>query len=338
MNDIALTSEIAAALAQIDSTLNAQAPFLSGQISEWIRQVSPNRDPFALFTHQRMFPLLQLPVWLADTLPVPPDEDFHRALIQSSINGYFYIRLIDDVVDGDQNRSLELSCLPAAGFFSSRFQFFYQRHFPPDHAFWSKFHELWLASCESAACDASLRTVSREDFERVSSRKYSAAGIPVAAVCHHYNCPELLAPWLQFTHDLARWSQMLDDTLDWHADRRDGRATYFLSEAERRKRDGESLERWIAREGHDWAFSLLEQWMRDLRAEAGRLGSAGLDAYLGRRQGWLQQQEASLRKGYRALLQLARILETTPALSASEDSGISEIAERAQKQICVERC
>jgi len=155
MDSIALTSEIAAAFARIESTLSGQAPFLSAQVSEWIRQVSPHRDPSALFTHPRMFPVLQLPLWLADTLPVRQDADFHRSLIHSSISGYFYIRLIDDVVDGDQNRPLELSCLPAAGFFSSQFQFFYQRHFAPDHAFWHKFHELWLASCESAACDAS---------------------------------------------------------------------------------------------------------------------------------------------------------------------------------------
>jgi hypothetical protein len=335
MDNLALASDAAAAIDQISSSLSGQAPFLQRQIAEWICQVSPDRDPSALFTQQRMFPLLQLPLWLADTLPIRQDADFHRSLTHSSVNGYFYIRLIDDVVDGDQNRELELICLPAAGFFSSRFQLFYQQHFPPERAFWRTFHELWLASCESAACDASLPTVTWQDFERVSSRKYSAAGIPVAAVCYHYEHPELLAPWLAFTHDLARWSQMLDDTLDWHADRRDCRATYFLSEAERQKSSAESLERWIAREGHDWAFGLLGQWMNNLRADAVKLGSPDLDAYLAHRQAWLQQQEASLRKGYRALSQLARILETAQPISASEVTDISEGGERAQKQVCV---
>jgi hypothetical protein len=335
MDNLALASDTAAAIDQISSSLSGQAPFLQRQIAEWICQVSPDRDPTALFTQQRMFPLLQLPLWLADTLPVRPDTDFRRALTHSSINGYFYIRLIDDVVDGDQNRELELTCLPAAGFFSSRFQFFYQLHFPPQHAFWRSFHELWLASCESAAADASLQTVTWQDFERTSSRKYSAACIPVAAACYHYEHPESLAPWLAFTHELARWSQMLDDTLDWHADRRDGRATYFLSEAERQKSSGESLERWIEREGHDWAFGLLGQWMDSLRADAVKLGSFDLDEYLAGRQAWLQRQEESLRKGYRALSQLARILEKAPLLSASEVTDISEGGERAQKQVCV---
>src|SRR5713101_4531060 len=304
-----LNSRVSAAIERICSTLQTHAPFLSREVSRWIRQISPNGDPQAHFSHLRMFPLLQLPEWLVETLPVEPDCAFQKSLIYSSVNGYYYIRLTDDVMDGDRDRKLELSILPTAGFFCSQFQFFYQVHFPPQHAFWPNFHELWIASCESAAHDASLSTVSWSDFERVASRKYSAACIPVAAVCHYYDHPELLAPWLEFTQSLARWSQMLDDMLDWHSDRRDQRATYFLSEGERRKRDGESLDQWVAREGCTWGFDILDQWMGGMRTGAAELSSTGLQAYLGQREIWLQGQKTVMLNGFATVSRLADILE-----------------------------
>ena len=317
MDNANLTARVATAIGHIGSALQSQAPFLSREVLHWMREISPHGDPAAHLTHLRMFPILQLPKWLLETLPIKPDLEFQQSLIHSSVNGYYYIRLIDDVMDGDRSRNLALSILPAAGFFCSQFQFFYQAHFPPQHDFWRVFHELWTASCESAAHDASLRSVSWTDFERVASRKYSAAGIPVAAACYHQGHPDLIEPWLQFSNDFARWSQMLDDTLDWDSDRRDRRATYFLSEGERRKRAGESLDQWVAREGCAWAFHLLEQWMCNLRLRAGELGSSGLQAYLGQREAALRQQKSVMLKGFATISQLAAILEHVPLLSES---------------------
>ena len=326
MDNANLTARVAAAIERVCSTLQGQAPFLSCEVSRWIREISPNGDPCAHFTHLRMFPLLQLPEWLLETLPVKPDVEFQESLIDSSVSGYYYIRLTDDVMDGDRDRYLELSILPAAGFFCSQFQFYYQAYFPQQHEFWHMFYELWIASCESAARDGSFSTVSWSDFEQVASRKYSAAGVPVAAVCYHYDRPDLIGPWLGFTNDFARWSQMMDDLLDWHQDRRDGRATYFLSEGERRKRGGESLEQWVAREGHSWAFDLLEQWMRTLNARAAELGSTGLQEYLGRREDWLRQQKSTMLKGFAAISRLADVLKQAPlpdseAIEEQEVSG-----------------
>jgi len=277
-----------------------------------------------------MFPILQLPEWLVDTLSVKPDLEFQQSLIHSSVNGYFYVRLIDDVMDGDRNPRLQRSILPVAGFFCAQFQSCYQHYFPSQHSFWRKFQELWIASCESAAHDASLHTISWSDFERIASRKYSAAGIPVAAVCYYYDHPELIAPWLEFTYKLARWSQMLDDMLDWHADRRHQRATYFLSEGERQKPAGESPDQWVVQEGYAWGFELLERWMHDLRSRANELGSPDLQAYLERREAWLLQQKSIMKKGFAALSQLATILDEASLLPessvAKEADDCAEIA------------
>ncbi len=321
MDNANLALRISAAIEQACSTLQIQAPFLSREVSHWIRQISPDGDPCAHFTHVRMFPILRLPEWLVDTLAGKPDPEFEQALMHSSVNGYYYIRLTDDVMDGDRDHKLEVSILPVAGFFCSQFQSFYQIHFPPKHAFWQSFRELWIASCENAAHDSSLRTVSWSDFERVSSRKYSAAGIPVTAACYYYDRPELIAPWLEFTHALARWSQMVDDVLDWHSDRRDQRATYFLSEGERRKRAGESVDQWVVREGCAWGFEILEQWMGGMRTGAAELGSTGLQAYLGQREIWLQGQKTVMLNGYAAVSRLADILEWAAWRS---ESGLPE--------------
>jgi hypothetical protein len=315
MENTNLNARITAAIERVRSTLQGQAPFLSREVGRWMREISPDGDPSAHFTHLRMFPILQMPEWLVETLPIKPDLEFQQSLFNSSVNGYYYIRLIDDVMDGDRRRSLELSILPAAGFFCSQFQSFYQAHFPQQHEFWRMFLELWTASCESAAHDSSLRSVDWSEFEKVSSRKYSAAGIPVAAACYYYNCTELMTPWLEFTNDLARWSQMLDDLLDWYGDRHDQRATYFLSEGERRKRAGESVDQWVAREGCMWGFCLLEQWMSALHSRARELGSTSLKAYLGQREVWLLQQKSEMLKGFAAISQLASILEQVSLLS-----------------------
>ena len=308
MDNPNLSARVAAAIDRMVSTLQLQAPFLGREVVRWIEAISPDRDPGGHLTHLRMFPVLQLPEWIVQTLSIPPDAPFQQSLMDSSVNGYYYIRLIDDVTDGDRRRDLALGILPAAGYFCSQFQLPYQECFPPHHKFWSVFTHLWAASCESAAHDAQLSSVSWPDFERISSRKYSAAGIPSAAACFHYGRPDLIDAWLQFTDDLARWSQMLDDTIDWHSDRSGGRATYFISEGERRKRAGESLDQWVAREGFVWAFSLLEKWLENLHRQAACLGSRGLQTYLAEREVWFRQQKSTLLQGFAEISRLAAIL------------------------------
>ncbi len=321
MNNLDLTSRISSAIEQLSANLQRQAPFLSREVSCWIQEISPDGDASAHFTHVRMFPTLRFPEWIAESLAGKPDPEFQQGILHSSIHGYYYIRLIDDVMDGDRNHALEVKILSAAGWFCSQFQMFYQDYFPPEHEFWRCFRERWIAGAESAAHDASLRSVGWSEFERVASRKFSAAGIPVAAACHYYGQPKPIASWLEVVDELGRWSQMVDDLLDWHFDRRDQRATYFLCEGERRKRQGESLESWIAREGCAWAFELLEQWMRAMQSKAAELGSQGMQVYLYQKEAWLQSQKTVMLAGFAAISGLADILEGAPWETAS---GMSE--------------
>jgi hypothetical protein len=314
MSDCSLAPEIDAVVDRIGAELGASSPTVANQVLRWFGRISPGGEPAAHFLNVRMFPILRLPGYVVQPLAVTSDEAFHRSLISSTVHGYYYIRLIDDLVDEDRDLDLERKILPVAGYFLSEFQLGYQKYFPAEHEFWQVFRRLWTASAASTAEDAMQRSVGFAEFERVSSRKFSAAGIPVAATCHHYGRADLVPAWLELVDGLGRWSQMVDDILDWHRDRSVGGATYFLTEGERQRRGEESLEEWILREGCDWGFALLNEWMHRLQQSAAQLGSPGLMEYLAARKAWAAEQHSVLRNGLAELARLAGILgRATPA-------------------------
>ena len=321
MSDCSLASQIDAVVERIGADLGASSPSLANQVLRWIRSISPGGEPAAHFLDVRMFPILELPDFVLESLSAAPDERFHRSLISSTVHGYYSIRLIDGIVDGDRNFDLERKILPVAGYFLSEFQLGYQEHFSAEHEFWQVFRRLWTASAASTAEDAMQRAIGFSEFERVSSRKFSAAGIPVAATCHHYGRADLLPAWLELVDGLGRWSQMLDDILDWHQDKSVDGATYFLSEGERQRRREESLEEWILREGCDWGFDLLNEWMKRMQESSVRLGSPGLMKYLAGRKAWAAEQHLALRKGLAELARLAGILGQATRASTSLSTG-----------------
>ncbi len=316
-----LASQIDAVVDRIGADLAVSSPFLADQVLRWIRCISPGGEPAAHFLNVRMFPILQLPDFVLEPLAVAPDERLHQSLISSTVHGYYYIRLIDGIVDGDRDFELERKILPVAGYFLSEFQLGYQKHFSADHEFWQVFRRIWTASTTSTAEDAMQRSVGFAEFQRVSSRKFSAAGIPVAAACHHYGRADLVPAWLALVDGLGRWSQMVDDILDWHQDRSVDRATYFLTEGERQRRREESLEEWILREGCDWGFNLLNEWMNRLQESAAQLGSPGLLDYLAWRSSWAAEQHSVLRNGLAELARLADILGQATRATASCGAG-----------------
>ena len=316
-----LALQIDAVVDRIGVDLGASSPAFADQVMRWIRRISPGGEPAAHFLNVRMFPILQLPDFVLESLAVAPDEGFHQSLISSTVHGYYYIRLIDDIVDGDRDLELERRILPVASYFLSEFQLGYQKYFSAEHEFWQVFRRIWTASAAATAEDAVQIAVDFSEFERVSSRKFSAAGIPVAATCHHYGRADLLPAWLELVDGLGRWSQMVDDILDWHQDRSLGRATYFLTEGERQRRQEESLEEWILREGCDWGFDLLNEWMDRLQESAALLGSPALMKYLAGRKAWAAEQHSALSNGLAELARLAVILGQATRTNTSSCAG-----------------
>jgi hypothetical protein len=296
--------------------LAAGAPTLAGHVETWMRSLSRGAGgrvggcgggtaPAAYFTHPNAFPMLLLPWWLEEVIGHSPDRAFQGDVVYSTLNGYYFVRMIDDLMDREPHPGSQV--LPALIFFHTEFQRAYPRWFPADHPFWDSFTEASLSAAETASKDAGLTEIDRVQFLATSARKIAGARIPIAAVCHRYGRPDLLGPWLAVVDLLGRWHQMLNDIQGWNRDLDHGRHTYFLSEGTRRKGQA-SISEWVVADGLAWGFGELDAWMRELLDAAQQLDCPPLMAYLeGRRDDIVTLQER-LMPGLAALRDLAAAL------------------------------
>ncbi|GGG93237.1 class 1 isoprenoid biosynthesis enzyme [Silvibacterium dinghuense] len=227
--------------------------------------------------------------------------------MRASIEGYFFIRMLDDVMDG---HSVPAASLPAMHLFSLRFHSAYHSLFPADSPFWAVFADALVCTAEAESADTLLTSIEEEQFLAISARKSAAALIPVAAVCYRYGRVDALPAWRALLDAFAPWHQMHDDLLDWSEDLASGRCTWLLSEAERRKAHGETVAVWIGRTGLRWAADRMAEWMDRLHCIAGELGSPEVMAYLERRDGLFRRQ-------IEARIQLAVLCEPMLAIAHS---------------------
>ena len=282
MYDPKLTQLIETAIAQSNAEMERDGPFMASQVILWQRQLSVTGHSVDAFKHPESFPILLLPWWLEKTIHSAPDPAFQLDLIRSSINGYYYIRLIDNLMDG--HATVELKLLPALGFYYTQFQTAYYPHFPHDHIFWDFLTTVSFRSADVTMQDASLTNIDRAQFKEISAKKTSGVKIPLAAVCYKYDQPNLIAPWSDFADVFGRWNQMRNDLFDWLKDSKHKTPTYFLSEADRQRFPTESVLRWVMREGFDWAVECIQSWMAEAKQVARELNSPDLVAYLDHRE------------------------------------------------------
>src|SRR5262249_3579153 len=146
--------------------------------------------------------------WLEEKLSHEANPPLQPELIYSSINIYCYIRLIDNVMEGDVGTDLNL--LPVLGVFHAEFERGYRVLFSPGHSFWELFTSLWFHSAEVTMLDAGLAEFDLTQFLETAAQKTCAAKIPVAAVAYKYGRADLLRPWLRFMDRFSCWSQMLN--------------------------------------------------------------------------------------------------------------------------------
>ena len=281
MHDLCLGGPVAAALARSRGEALSVAPALGARVWEWMVGLSPSDDPKDYFLHPSAFPMFAVPWWVEMSLGVTPDDATHVELTYSTANGYYYIRLIDDVMDGDAG--VDPCLLPALNLFSVEFIRPYQRYFPADHPFWSTFRSIWFKSAEAAMIDARLDTLDERAFRQVAAKKVCAAKLPIAAVLFRNGRADLLEPWSAFVDGLGAWHQMGNDLFDWNKDRLHGQSTYLLSHAVREKGAGESIASWITRAGFAWACNTMETWLAELLQDARSLASPEAEAYLRQR-------------------------------------------------------
>lgn len=310
MYDPELSHIIDTALARLHTVLAEAAPFMAPQIVDWMADTGQEPvEPADRFRHPDSFPMLLLPWWLEATLHPTPDSPFQADLVYSTLNGYLFIRLIDNVMDG--HATVEPKLLPALGFFHTQFQIPYQPYFERCHPFWTFFQSIWFASADATVRDASLAEVDSAQFAQIAAHKTCAVKIPLAAVCYYCSRPDLITPWSQFADLFGCWHQMLNDLFDWHRDMEHRTNTYFLTEARRRKRSAESVAGWVIREGFEWGVDTLQSWMDELRALADTLGSPALVAYLDSREALLFERKEQVSAGFQSLMNLAAALQHT---------------------------
>ena len=279
-----------------------------------MKSLSPTGDAPDYFMQPRMFPMLLLPWWMAESGGRKLDRGFQSDVVYSTLNGYYYIRLLDNLMDG--HGSLELALLPAAAFFHSEFLLTYQKYFEADRPFWTVFRSAWFSSSEAVASEAGMVCFDEDAFRRISVEKLAASRIPLAATGYFYRDAESIEPWLEFTAALAGWSQMLDDLFDWHRDVRDKKDSYVLSRARQQKREEETVASWMARTGFEWGMTVLRGWLPELRRLAQPLKSVALNRYLDLRQRMLEEDNAKLATGLKTLVKISAVLSSEKNYSA----------------------
>ncbi|HUP20241.1 MAG TPA: hypothetical protein VM778_09850, partial [Gemmatimonadota bacterium] len=283
--------------------LRERAPSLAARVIPWTNARWPSGRAADYFLQPDRFPFLLLPEWARRTIGAEPDREFEQDLVHSSVNGYWFVRLLDDAMD--EPDLVDPALLPALAFFHAEFQSPYHRWFASGHPFWEEFDAAWAGAADAVSADAGRRDVDRAEFEAVAARKMAAARIPLAAVLHRQGRLDLSPAWGDVCDRLARFEQLFDDVIDWSRDLRRGGSTWFLTEARRRSAPAESVTGWVAREGLEWGMSTLREWIADARTRAEEIGSADLIAHLERREAAAMERSDVLARGLLALRQIA---------------------------------
>jgi hypothetical protein len=300
-----LSRLIIQAISRLNFEMEQTAPAMAQQVLPWLKQLAGQAQPDDYFKHPLAFPALLLPWWAEQSLVKQPDLAFQADLAYSTINGYYYIRLIDNLMDG--HATIELELLPALNFFHTQFQTAYQPYFISGHPFWNFFQAVWFRSGEAAMQDANLTDIDETLFSQIAAQKVCAAKIPLAAVCYRYERPDLIDPWSRFVDLLGCWHQMHNDLFDWSRDEARQTCTYFLSEARRRRNPDEPVAGWVARAGFTWAIGKLQGWLVELKKQAGALDNLHLLDYLASREAMLLKQKDKVAPGLQHLARITRL-------------------------------
>lgn len=302
----ALQDIITETIARVHSDMRDAVPFMATALDTWGWQLSGTGNPADYYIHPLAFPMFLLPWWLEKTCCSEHNLIFQADLAYSTANGYYYIRLIDNIMDSDTEMPVTL--LPALNFFHTQFQLIYCSYFPVTHPFWLDFKMFWWRSGEAAMKDSTQTSITQEQFMQSAAQKICAAKIPVAAVCYHYNQIEIIPAWWKYIDILGCWHQMMNDLFDWNKDLAHQNNTYFLSEAQRRKHQSENVLDWVIREGFDWGSQKVNEWTATLKQQAQALGSQAMFEYMTTREAMFVKRQKDVKQGFHSMTHLLTTL------------------------------
>lgn len=247
-------------------------------LCDWLTELVGETGIAAAFLARRSHPLAHLPVWAADSADGVANEDLVEDLAYSSMNGYFFIRLIDDVMDADALGG-EARLLPGLALLHTEFADVYHRMFPRNHPFWDLYRREWMGTAEAAISDAHAEAIDHEFFSQVTARKTRALLIPVAATLYLLDRDDLIEPWARVIRPFGAWQQYYNDFFGWTKDASHGAETLILSESRRESVDRHASTRWIWKHGVEWSRGVLGGFEVATRRATDDVVSKGLDEY-----------------------------------------------------------
>lgn len=297
-----LTSD---AIERLLGEMEKSAPRMAKHAASWMASLSKTGHAADYFQHPLAFPILLLPCWLEKAVCGEVTQELQANLIYSSVSGYYFIRMIDNVMD--EQSPLEIKLLPMTGFFHAQATAVYHQYFDHQSRFWHYF-SCWNAqSAELAIEDQVSPDIDLTTFRRIAGKKVVAGKIPMAAVLGHYEKWDHLAAWEHFYDKLSCWHQMFNDVLSWQIDLKHGSSSYFLAEAQRQKYHDETVFAWLVREGFTWSLTILREWLAELLELAEVLDSVDVHDYLRQRWKLLEAQTENFHNSISPMVQLLNL-------------------------------
>jgi hypothetical protein len=304
MSDSRFVTLVQLAFKRLRAKLIGSDSVLFENVWPWMTQLSGSSSPEDYYLKPGSAPILFLPWCLELSLTSNPEQDFQTDLIYATVNKYYSVRLLDDVMDG---HGIDRCLLPMLAIWDAEFQATYSRHFPPEHTFWDYFHETLLRAASVTARETMLTHIDRNLFFECSAAKSCGATIALMAVCCRRGRLDVFPAWVRFWNAFASWNQMRDDLRDWYGDSKGGIRSYLLSEGERGKYPKESLEEWFLREGCRWATRSLGELTRQMKDDANYLNSPDMKRYVESRAADLDREIAKITAGVEALAALSSL-------------------------------
>ncbi len=291
------------AFERFDADLNRALPLTAQQLRQYLHG-APTKPEHVFGV--RAFPHFLLPNRFSPAEHSLVDAEFQTDLIYSSINGYYSIRLCDNIADNDSPPELR-KLAPCTLYFDSEAITPYRKHFPTTHEFWNLFNTFLAQQAEASAADSLLEDVDAETFASLSSRKFTGT----RSLCQR--CATVITglersfeQWLRFVDCLGNFAQFSNDFFDWRHDLIHGITTYISSES-RRRAPGESIATWFLREGFDWGVAELQLRFDNVKLHAEALGNKAVLDWLIARGRTLDDDIDKLRSGLNLLKTLERI-------------------------------
>jgi hypothetical protein len=296
---------ISTAYVRFEANLRAALPKTAPQLIKFLHGTSPLFQS-ELVLSPKAFPHYVLPYLLSPAQARAVDTEFQTDILYSTVNGSYSIRLCDNIADSDSPRELR-KVVPCVAYFDAEFMRLYMKYFSIHHEFWPLFDNFWARQAEASSADSLLNDVDDQKFSLLSSKKFTAAKIPIAAVRFRYDeLKDSVEAWYHFVDLLGIFAQFSNDFFDWNHDSLYGITTFISSEA-RRRAPGDSLAKWFLREGFDWGVSALRSKFENVKREAEFLGNEAVVDWVIARGHVLDRDIVAARSGLELVKMFGRI-------------------------------